>query len=273
MRQTKGLFPMRKLVVGLILGLGMSMFPVAAHADTAATAEAAFVAKINTLRAGKGLPTLEVHPNLVAKARAWAEGMAAAGRIWHSTLSDGITADWKKLGENVGMGGSVDGLHDAFVASPHHYENLVDPSFGYVGIGIVMNGNTMYVSEVFMELMATKTANVVTSAHDGTTAAPKPATGPQPRPCRRRRSPWPLRKPAVRRPRRPRHPHRRPPPLRPPRLRPPSRPLPRFRPGRRRRSSSRSWSGSAPSTPSGLPGDTPAPARGASHPSTESGTV
>src|SRR2546423_6903229 len=152
---------MRKLVFGLILALGVSMFPAGAHADTVSD-EAAFVAKINDLRASKGLSALQVNDNLVAKARGWAGGMAAAGRIWHSTLSDGITADWQKLGENVGMGGSGDGLHAAFVASPHHYENLVDPDFGSVGIGIVVSGGTIYVSEVFMELMPAKATPVVT---------------------------------------------------------------------------------------------------------------
>ncbi|HEY0399467.1 MAG TPA: CAP domain-containing protein, partial [Acidimicrobiia bacterium] len=136
---------MRKVVFGLIVALGVSLFPAGAHADTVSD-EASFVAKINDLRISKGLPALEVNANLVAKARGWAAGMAAAGRIWHSTLSDGITADWQKLGENVGMGGSVEGLHAAFVASPHHYENLVDPDFGYVGIGIVTSSTgTMFV--------------------------------------------------------------------------------------------------------------------------------
>ncbi|HTC80260.1 MAG TPA: CAP domain-containing protein [Acidimicrobiia bacterium] len=178
---------MRKLVFGLILAFGVSLFPAGAHADTVSD-EASFVAKINDLRASKGLPALQVNANLVSKARGWAAGMAAAGRIWHSTLSDGITADWQKLGENVGMGGSVDGLHAAFVASPHHYENLVDPDFAYVGIGIAMNGDTMYVAEEFMELMPARTAPVVTPPTTATTAprvtttttAPRPKPAPKP---------------------------------------------------------------------------------------------
>jgi Cysteine-rich secretory protein family len=186
---------MRKLVYGLILAFGLTLFPATgAHADTVSD-EASFVAKINDLRAGKGLPALQVNDNLVAKARSWAAGMAAAGKIWHSTLSDGITADWEKLGENVGMGGSVDGLHAAFVASPHHYENLVDPDFGYVGIGIAMNGDTMYVAEEFMQLMPAKAPVVNLASVPATTtttarpapkpaapkpAAPKPAVVPAP---------------------------------------------------------------------------------------------
>ena len=179
---------MRKLVFGLILGLGISFFPAGARAATVSD-EAAFVAKINDLRASKGLPALQVNANLVAKARAWSAEMAAAGRIWHSTLSHGITEDWKKLGENVGMGGSVDGLHKAFVASPGHYANLVEPAFGHVGIGIAMNGKTIYVTEVFMQLMPAKTAPVVTPPTTTsttrppvttTTAAPKPPAAPKP---------------------------------------------------------------------------------------------
>ncbi|HEU5448978.1 MAG TPA: CAP domain-containing protein, partial [Acidimicrobiia bacterium] len=160
---------------GLILAFVVSALysPAPAYADTVSD-EAAFVAKVNELRAGKGLAPLQVNANLVAKARLWSAGMAAAGKIWHSTLSDGVTENWKKLGENVGMGGSVDGLHRAFVNSPHHYENLVDPAFGHVGIGIVMNGSTIYVTQVFMQLMTVKLPTITVPTTPVT--APKPAT-------------------------------------------------------------------------------------------------
>jgi hypothetical protein len=168
---------MRKLLVGGALALALVAVPGVAGAQTSEeqSAEAAFVAKINALRAGKGLRELEVHPNLVDKARGWAATMAAAGRIWHSQLSDGITADWQKLGENVGVGGSVEGLHNAFVASPKHYENLVDPEFEYVGIGVVIVNGTTYVSENFMKLMPARAPKAPAPAPTPTTTAPAPA--------------------------------------------------------------------------------------------------
>ena len=170
---------MRKLVYGLILAFAVSaLYPAAAQADTVSD-EAAFVTKINELRASKGLGALQVNANLTDKARAWSAGMAAAGKIWHSTLSDGVTEDWKKLGENVGMGGSVDGLHRAFVNSPGHYANLVDPAFTHVGIGIVMGGSTIFVSEVFMQQMPVKQPAVTVTTP---TTAPKPATTTPTRP-------------------------------------------------------------------------------------------
>jgi hypothetical protein len=169
---------MRKVVFGLMLALGMSLLPVTAAQADPVSDEAAFVAKTNQLRASKGLPPLQLHQNLLAKARTWSTGMAAAGRIWHSTLSDGITADWKKLGENVGMGSSVDTLHAAFVASPHHYANLVDPAFSHVGIGIAMSGNTIFVTEVFMQLMGSAPA---VAAPTTTPTAPRVTTPTAPR--------------------------------------------------------------------------------------------
>ena len=182
---------MRKLVFGLILAMGVSFFPAGAQAD-AGSDEAAFVARINSLRAGKGLPALQVNANLVAKARAWSAEMAVAGRIWHSTLSEGITENWKKLGENVGMGGSVDGLHKAFVASPGHYANLVDAAFSHIGVGIVISGDTIFVSQVFMQMMSTKTAPVATPTTTTPTTRPPATTTTAPRPPAPKPAPKPV---------------------------------------------------------------------------------
>ena len=180
---------MRKLVFGLVLAFAVSaLYPATAQADTVGD-EAVFVANINELRAAKGLGPLQVNANLTDKARAWSAGMAAAGKIWHSTLSEGVTENWKKLGENVGMGGSVDGLHRAFVNSPRHYDNLVDPAFGSVGIGIAMSGSTIFVTEVFMQLMPVKLPSItlpttpVTVPKPTTTTTAKPlAPKPAPKP-------------------------------------------------------------------------------------------
>jgi cysteine-rich secretory family protein len=189
---------MRKLLVAAALGLSLAALPGVAWAQTSEeqSAEATFVARINDLRASKGLPGLEMHPNLLEKARGWAATMGAAGRIWHSNLADGITANWQKLGENVGVGGSVEGLHNAFVASPAHYDNLVDPEFGYVGIGVVKVDGRIFVSETFMKLMAPAPP----VAKPATAPAPASSPAPAPRPAsaapRRAPAPKPVPRPA-----------------------------------------------------------------------------
>lgn len=119
-----------------------------------AAEEQAFVDKINQLRASLGLATLAIDVELTTQARVWSQTMKDAGSIFHTTKLDaGISADWEKLGENVGVGGTVDALFDAFVASPKHYENLVDPSYRFIGIGVVWDGTRMFTAHRFMALM------------------------------------------------------------------------------------------------------------------------
>ena len=156
----------RMFRVASVVALGLTSLlvahPVAAEplpvapntSDSVATGpeiESDFVARTNALRAERGLEHLVIDANLTAKARAWAETMSGQGRIWHSSLADGVTSDWYRLGENVGTGSTVEAIHDALVASPSHLANLLDPGFRFVGVGAVNIEGTIYVSEVFME--------------------------------------------------------------------------------------------------------------------------
>lgn len=153
------------------------MLPVGAHAQEGGLVadpakETEFVNKINDYRAGLGLAKLQVHSQLAAKARDWSRQMASEGRIWHSDLTRDITEHWKRLGENVGMGGSVQALHEAFIDSPSHNENLIDPGFRHIGLGVTVDAEgTIFVSEVFMEL-ASQPAPAASSPAAGTPNSP-----------------------------------------------------------------------------------------------------
>ncbi len=158
---------MRKLLAAVLLvGSALVLAAAPAGADVDVAAEADFVSAINATRSAQGLGPLEVSGELTAKARAWAQVMADNGQIFHSNLSDGVSSAWSRLGENVGVGPNVAMIHDAFVASPAHYENLVDPGFRYVGVGVVSINGTLWVSEVFME-----------PASQPAPSSPPPATG------------------------------------------------------------------------------------------------
>src|SRR5689334_19980184 len=83
----------------------------ATHADTA-SGESAFLAKLNDVRASRGVGALTVNNSLVDVARAWSGQMAGAGTISHNpNLAAQAPSNWAKLGENVGMGGDVDSIH------------------------------------------------------------------------------------------------------------------------------------------------------------------
>jgi hypothetical protein len=111
--------------------------------------------------------------------------MAGAGQISHNmSLPNVVSGPWTKLGENVGVGGSVGSIQQAFINSPHHYENLVDPVWNYVGIGVVDSGGRIWVTVDFMQLSSAPAAPPSTSAprvsRPRTTTAPRPAPAPQP---------------------------------------------------------------------------------------------
>lgn len=116
--------------------------------------EQEFVTRLNDLRAAEDLSTLEVHDGLVDVARSWAAAMAADDRISHRTDLAEIAPDpdWVRVGENVGVGATVEQLHHAFVASPKHYENMVDPGWQSVGVGVIVVDGSIWVAVNFMEV-------------------------------------------------------------------------------------------------------------------------
>lgn len=144
---------MRRLIAAILIA-ATAVFVVSTSQGANAAdpaAESDFIARINSLRASRGLGAVQQHGVLTAKAQAWAAHMAATGCLCHSNLSDGVTVGWSKLGENVGRGPSVGSLHDAFVNSPAHQANMLDGRFGYVGVGVAHGGGQMWVAEVFMQ--------------------------------------------------------------------------------------------------------------------------
>src|SRR5437870_617780 len=104
---------MRKVLGALLCALltatllGLANPAPASAAD--AGAEAAFVARINGIRASKGLGPVQVYGELVGIARDWTDQMAANGGISHNpNYAASVSANWSKLGENVGVGYTVD---------------------------------------------------------------------------------------------------------------------------------------------------------------------
>jgi hypothetical protein len=151
--------------------------PASADVDPVA-AEQEFIGHINALRASLGLNTLTLADSLTGVARDWSQQMANAGGISHRpNLADVAPSNWTKLGENVGVGGSVDSLHNAFVNSPGHYRNLVDPGFTQIAVGVVTVGGTIYVTENFMTTSgAASTSTASAPAGDIAAAAPAATT-------------------------------------------------------------------------------------------------
>ncbi len=142
---------LKTVALALMVVFG-SVFAVPNDASASpATDESAFLRDMNSLRASRGLAGFQRNAALDTVARNWANQMAARGSLVHNpNLSKQAPAGWRKLGENVGVGGTEPTLFAAFVASPGHFANLVDPQFNNVGIAVVYSGGRMWTVHVFM---------------------------------------------------------------------------------------------------------------------------
>lgn len=158
------------VVVAALTVLGSQLVRPVEPASASAGDESAFVTALNQVRADNGLPALTVNNELSNLAREHARVMADAGEIFHANpISAGYGGEWAKLGENVGVGAGVEVLIDAFVASPGHFANIVDPAFTEVGVGVVWRDAAMYTTHRFLQLPG---------AVPSTTTAAPPTTAP-----------------------------------------------------------------------------------------------
>jgi len=140
-------------VVGVLLAT-FTLSGLLTACESTALDRAAVIDRINASRSENGLATLRENLTLDLKADAWAGRLRDECRIFHSNLADGAPQEWRKLGENVGRGGSNDQIHTAYLNSPGHRANILDPSFNQVGAGAVWgdcNGaRTLFTVQVFM---------------------------------------------------------------------------------------------------------------------------
>jgi len=136
------------LQVAILVGMLGSIFVRPAAA--AQTGEASQVLSlVNATRGGAGLGPLAVDGALSAVAQSWAGAMAGAGTISHNPNLGGHISGWSALAENVGMGSSIDAVHQLLVNSAAHYANMTG-NYTMAGAGVVNAGGQVFVVQVFM---------------------------------------------------------------------------------------------------------------------------
>jgi uncharacterized protein YkwD len=112
-------------------------------------AERGFARRINDVRGKRGM--LRLDPELSRAARLHSREMVKQDKLYHTPsdkLSKRVT-NWTVLGENVGVGGDVQSLHDAFMASPAHADNVLFDSFRHMGVGTVKADGKLWVTVIF----------------------------------------------------------------------------------------------------------------------------
>ena len=159
--------PLRRTTAAVVLAVSISAglllpasiaqaVPVSgASATSTVTDEYAFLTKLNTERVHAGLKALVFDTRLAPTSRSWSASMASRNQLAHdpnlvSTVSR-IEPAWRSLGENVGMGYTVQSLHDAFMASSGHRANIMKAAYNRVGIGVVRSGSKIWVTVRFLQ--------------------------------------------------------------------------------------------------------------------------
>lgn len=104
---------------------------------------------INDARSDTG--NLKLDPELSRVAKKQARAMAKAGKVFHSPerrLANRIT-NWLAIGENVGAGANARSLHQAFMASPTHKANILEPSYTNVGVFTIKRDGRLWAAVIF----------------------------------------------------------------------------------------------------------------------------
>jgi len=168
--------------LSLILVVSLATIGLGASAGADSGSEQGFLSKINSTRSANGLGTLTTDGNLRSHARNHTQFMidgrcANDQNICHSTSAELRAAagtGWDKVGENVGRGGSVDSLHEAFMDSAGHRANILG-DYNYVGIGTGTNSEgILYVTVVFMKKGSTSSGGGGSATPTTQAPAPKP---------------------------------------------------------------------------------------------------
>ncbi|HUF32351.1 MAG TPA: CAP domain-containing protein [Acidimicrobiales bacterium] len=141
--------------------------------------EAGFVARANQERTARGLISLAVADDLRVVARRHAQRMVDRDELYHNPNLGSEVEGWDVVAENVGVGSEIQGIHDAFMASPTHRDVILRPDLEEVGVGVVRTDDgRIWVVEVFRR----PSAPPFRAAAASPPVAAQPSTGPPPQP-------------------------------------------------------------------------------------------
>jgi uncharacterized protein YkwD len=105
----------------------------------------------NAARDKKDREALRLDRVLSRYALAHSRAMAGDGSLFHSQdLADVLDgANWSTGGENVGVASSLTGVQSAFMASKFHRQNILQPGYDHVAIGVFESDGSFWVTVIF----------------------------------------------------------------------------------------------------------------------------
>ena len=126
-------------------------------ASSIADAEAHMVSLVNELRKSLDVAPLEQHDGIAAVARRWSNTMHENDDFMHNPgWRAEYPAGWVTGGENIGkvsyhgdLISEVERAFDGLSDSPGHYQNMIRPAYGQIGVGIAIGSGFVWVTQNF----------------------------------------------------------------------------------------------------------------------------
>lgn len=114
--------------------------PTVVEPRLAPEVEADHINRANQERRNRNLTLMGKSDCLTKAARTWSRQMAIVDTLYHSPLVQTVETEcgrdwWRKIGENVGYGPDTASLFQAYMNSPGHRANILDPAFQRIGVG------------------------------------------------------------------------------------------------------------------------------------------
>jgi cysteine-rich secretory family protein len=178
-RRTTGWLLSAALLTSTFIGLS----PAPASATGPNTSS--ILSAVNSARAGAGRRPLSLQSDLSAVAYRWSQHMAATGTLAHNPSLTRQVTHWRWVGENVGYGPDWHAVEVAFMNSPGHRANILDRDYSQIGIGVVIRGDRVWVTQVFRSPSGSVTSTQPKPKRTSSTTTRTPAAKPVARPARK----------------------------------------------------------------------------------------
>lgn len=150
-----------RIAVLSVIALLITSYSVYGQSEVPSAERSLFDA-LNRERTAQGLPALQWDESLAAAARQHAARMAQQNVLSHQLpgeppVQDRATragARFSLIAENIAVAPNPAIIHSAWMQSPHHRENILDPQLNVVGIAVVKGGDGLFAVQDFSQAVA-----------------------------------------------------------------------------------------------------------------------
>ncbi|MDP9337433.1 MAG: CAP domain-containing protein [Acidobacteriota bacterium] len=156
----------RILALATMAAMALLVMPHSVRAQSSQSevvpAEHALFDALNRERTAQGLPALHWDEALASAAREHAARMAQRNVLSHQLPGEPAVQDratragarFSLIAENIAVAPTPGTIHSAWMQSPHHRENILDPQLNGVGIAVIKGGDGLFAVQDFSQSVA-----------------------------------------------------------------------------------------------------------------------